>query len=308
MMIGGVYLAYPIDQVNRSASDAFMYQQIDQIKDWLIAYDVASWVFDPGDAFKVNLGARPNDTIARINRNALYNADVVVAFLPRGTPTIGVPIEISTAWSAGKHIVLFSDAEESWSLQWKDALGRMARYPDWDDDTLADAVRWITHSKERLIDPYQHPTSEMFVRLDAPTAQLPRRTYVDDAGLDLIVSQDTYIPLGEFVDVPCGLSLELPPRTWGLVTGRSSALRTHGLLIHSGVIDAGYRGPIFAGAFNLGRTGRAGGHDGRVTVPAGARIAQLILLHNTTQNVNVVQADSLSPSARGEKGFGSSGT
>jgi dUTP pyrophosphatase len=296
-MIGGVYLAYPIDQ-RGPASLAYLFDQIEHIKKLLLDYNVASWVFDPGDAFRVNLNAKPNDTIARINRNALYNADVIVAFLPRGVPTVGVPMELSMAWSAGKHIVLFSDAGESWSLQWRDGQGRMARYADWSDQYIEDAVGWIGSREGHLLDPYDHPTSELRVRLDDPAAQLPRRAYSDDAGLDLIVSEDTVVPLGEFVDVPCGLSLELPPHTWGLVTGRSSALRTHGLLVHSGVIDAGYRGPIFAGAFAM---------QGEVALKAGDRIAQLIVLHNTTQNVNVMQVDALSPSARGERGFGSSG-
>jgi dUTP pyrophosphatase len=139
----------------------------------------------------------------------------------------------------------------------------------------------------------------MPVRVDGP-GLLPTRAYATDAGLDLYVSERTTVPAGGFSDVPAGISCELGEHQWGLVTGRSSALRERGLLIHSGIIDSGYRGPLFAGAFNLGQE--------PVTLEAGERVAQLIVMHNATRLVDPFPVETLSESPRGTRGFGSSGT
>jgi len=295
-MIGGVYLAYPIDQ-RGPASLVYLFEQVDKVKAMLIDAGIASWVFDPGDAFRVNPHVAPIDTLDRVNRAALANSDVVVAFLPAGVPTVGVPMEIDRAFSMGKHVVIFADVK-SWSLTAFGNRSRIARYSDWEDDTLAEAMNWVGRNADTAPDPFRHPTSEMRVRLDHPDAQLPKRAYDDDAGLDLYVAEDVVVPRGEFRDVACGLSLELPEHTWGLVTGRSSALRTHGLLVHSGIIDTGYRGPIFAGVYAMQKD---------VHLKVGDRVAQLILFRNATENTAVIPVDALSASARGERGFGSSG-
>lgn len=128
---------------------------------------------------------------------------------------------------------------------------------------------------------------------------MPTRAYPTDAGLDLYVSEQVTIPPGGFRDVPAGISVELGESQWGLVTGRSSALRERGLLIHSGIIDSGYRGPLFAGAFNLSSE--------EVTLKAGERVAQFILMHNSTRFVDPIPVAQLNPSPRGTNGFGSSG-
>lgn len=295
--LGGVYLAYPIDQ-RGPASLAGLFERVEHLKQMLCDTGTASWVFDPGDAFAIGKYAEPTDSVAAINRQAANRADAVVAFLPRGVPTVGVPMEIDRAYSQGKLVVILSDAGESWMLQYPPnaSQGRIFRRDDWDIDDLMAVVEWLNEHE-----PYPEDRRYMDLKVVLEGGQMPTRAHADDAGLDLYTSEATTIWPGQFVDVPCGLSLELPYSTWGLVTGRSSALRRKGLLIHSGVIDVGYRGPIFAGAFNL--TGDV------VIVQAGERIAQLIILHNQTERVVPVQATraDLTPSARAEKGFGSSG-
>lgn len=292
MSVGGVYIAYPIDQRGGFASLAHLFDQIEAFKTTLIGKGLAKWVFDPGDAFLVNADAEVDDTLPRINRAALSNADVVVAFLPAGIPTVGVPMEIDRAHSMGKHVWVFTDAKQSWMLN----LPRLWRASNWEDEAIAGCIEWVAN----LEPPVQTRQHEVLpVKVDVEGC-MPRRTYEDDAGLDLVVSEEVVIEPGTFSDVPCGVSVSLPDHTWGLITGRSSALRKRGLLIHSGVIDAGYRGPLFAGAWNM--TAKP------VIVSKGERIAQFIVLNNATRYLTPARTDQLSNSMRGTNGFGSTGT
>lgn len=132
--------------------------------------------------------------------------------------------------------------------------------------------------------------------------KMPSRAYIDDAGYDLYVSEDTVVPAGAFVDIPTSVAMQLPSWSWGLLTGRSSTLRKRGLLVNTGIIDTGYRGELYAGVFNLTQTD--------VVVEAGERIAQIIILENATAKTRVWQLegdDELEPHQRGTNGFGSSG-
>lgn len=133
-----------------------------------------------------------------------------------------------------------------------------------------------------------------------PEARMPIRAHSDDAGWDLFVSQEVVVPPHGFLDVPSGVSVELPNGYWGLLTGRSSTIRKRGLLVVQGVIDTGYRGELFSAVWNL--TSEA------VKIARGERIAQLILLPNATaQSVLVRHEGDLAGSERGFGGFGSSG-
>lgn len=289
----GCYIAYPIDNAVRTASSAFMYDQIEVLKSLLIGEEWVNWCFDPGDAFRV--GKKPDNRLARINRHALNETDLVVAFLPNGTTSVGVPMEIDRAMSQGKVVIVFSDTN-SWMLQY----GNRSRYlnlPGWEPEHLMHAIDWL-----RNVMP--EPMSQDYRRDRMPVVAqddqfMPTRAYPMDAGLDLYVSEQVTIPPGGFRDVPAGISCELADHQWGLVTGRSSALRERGLLIHSGIIDSGYRGPLFAGAFNLS--------DSEVTLKVGERVAQFIVMHNATRLVDPVRVTELRPSDRGTNGFGSSG-
>lgn len=137
------------------------------------------------------------------------------------------------------------------------------------------------------------------VKADHP-AMVPMKAYEDDAGLDMHVSERVVIRPGEFKDVPSGISVQLPEGTWGMIQGRSSTLRKRSLLVNPGVIDVGYRGPLFSGCWNLGKE--------TVILEEGERVAQLILIANVTEMVRVVEVDELADHPRGSNGFGSSGT
>jgi dUTP pyrophosphatase len=127
----------------------------------------------------------------------------------------------------------------------------------------------------------------------------PTKAYAGDAGFDLYCSETTEIPHGHFRDVPCGISIELPPRVWIMITGRSSTLRNRQLLVTQGIIDNGYRGPIYAGVQNLGRL--------PAVVEKGERIAQMIPFELTAALLRFRRVQKLSESDRGDRGFGSTG-
>lgn len=291
-MIGGCYIAYPIDQANLPRS---FYDVIERFEKELVGRNLVSWVFDPGDAFTVSPYAEMNDTLPRVNRAALANADLVVAFLPADCASVGVPMEIDRAVSLGKKVIVFSDSK-SWMLAGYHP-GRVIRFPTFDDASLLQA--YIEVAMMEAVTNQRDP-DPVHIQITDPAAQVPTRAYADDAGLDLYTTAHTVILPGAFVDVPCGLRVALPSWSWGLVTGRSSALRRKGLLVHSGVIDAGYRGQLYAGAFNL--------TDEVVNVEEGERIAQLIVMSNSTRHVEPELVTVLPGSERGVNGFGSSGS
>jgi dUTP pyrophosphatase len=128
---------------------------------------------------------------------------------------------------------------------------------------------------------------------------IPVRKHDDDAGFDLFVSEETTIPAGETRDVPCGCAVQLPEGIWGLVMGRSSTRRKHALIVHSNVIDTGYRGPLFVSVDNVGTA--------EFVAEPGMRLGQLVPLPNVAADLVTVETVALQPSPRGLAGFGSTG-
>ena len=142
----------------------------------------------------------------------------------------------------------------------------------------------------------EHPN--LLVKFDAGSCtDSLDRAHPGDAGLDLYCSEDVTVYPGQFVDIPLGVSVELPEGWWGMLTGRSSTLRKRGLMVNQGVIDQGYRGPLFAGVWNL--TGKP------VEVHRGERLVQLILV--PIWRGSALEVMVLNDSVRGVRGFGSSG-
>lgn len=135
--------------------------------------------------------------------------------------------------------------------------------------------------------------------LVAGQGKLPTRAYDDDAGFDLYVQGDWNVGVEQFVDVECGISAQLPEGYWGMIVGRSSTLRSKGLLVAQGIIDGGYRGKLFAGVWNLTKDA--------VEVKDGERLAQLIPIALDARHMEPVLVDALGKSRRGEAGFGSTG-
>jgi dUTP pyrophosphatase len=127
-------------------------------------------------------------------------------------------------------------------------------------------------------------------------AVLPTRAHPDDAGLDLYNLEDFLLEPGQGKAVKTGIALAVPQGHVGLVADRSS-LGKRGLKTAGGVIDAGYRGEIHIVLWNI---------SGEVfELKRGERLAQLLLIPISTPAVQEVT--SLDETARGAKGFGSSG-
>ncbi len=139
-----------------------------------------------------------------------------------------------------------------------------------------------------------------FHRLD-PDAELPERARAGDAGFDLRSATDVEVGPGERAMVPTGLAVAIPDGHAGLVLPRSGLASKHGLTLANapGLIDAGYRGELICAVVNLDR-------EHPVKIARGDRIAQLVIV--AVPDLEPGWVDELPPSARGEGGFGSSGT
>lgn len=130
---------------------------------------------------------------------------------------------------------------------------------------------------------------------------LPKRQSDEAAGFDLSASiaEDITLNPGELVTVPTGISLEMEKGYAGLVFGRSGLGIKHGIHPSNGVgvIDSDYRGEICVGLCNVSGKPYA--------IKPFDRIAQLVVIR--LAEVTVTEAESLSETERGEKGFGSTG-
>lgn len=138
-----------------------------------------------------------------------------------------------------------------------------------------------------------------YVKLDE-RATVPRTAYEYDAGWDLFALETTIIHVNGIVDVRTGIAVAIPEGYYGRIVARSSTWRKRGLGVVEGIIDSGFRGELFTGAYLMSRTPMID-----VPIRAGESIAQLIV-----QPVPVIEwteVKDLPPSHRGESGFGSSG-
>jgi dUTP pyrophosphatase len=138
-----------------------------------------------------------------------------------------------------------------------------------------------------------------FQRL-ADAARAPERANEHDAGWDLRASEAATIPPGDRASVGTGIAVAIPEGHAGLVLPRSGLAARHGIALVNapGLIDSGYRGEVRILLLNT---------DSRDSfeIAPGDRIAQLVIVD--LPHVEFAEADSLSETARGTGGFGSSG-
>jgi dUTP pyrophosphatase len=131
-------------------------------------------------------------------------------------------------------------------------------------------------------------------------AELPQAAHDGDAGLDLRSVEDVDLEPGARALVGVGLAVEIPPGHAGLVLPRSGLAVRHGITVLNapGLVDSGYRGELRVALLNTDP-------QTPFAVRTGDRIAQLVVV--AVPPVRVVAAATLTGSARGSGGFGSTG-
>ena len=138
------------------------------------------------------------------------------------------------------------------------------------------------------------------------TLGLPRYETVGAAGADLranLAPADralgvTLAPMARMI-VPTGLRVEIPIGYEMQIRPRSGLALKHGISLPNtpGTIDSDYRGPLGVAMINLGGE--------NYTIRHGDRIAQMIVA--PVVQVRFALVETLSDTARGEGGFGSTG-
>lgn len=128
------------------------------------------------------------------------------------------------------------------------------------------------------------------------TVTPPARQTDGAAGYDICAPTSVNVPPGAREKIPTGIVVGIPKGHVGFLKTRSS-MALAGIDVAGGVIDSDYRGEV---AVILHNTTSSAYH-----VPAGRRIAQLVVLPVFTAPVQIVT--DLDATVRGSGGFGSTG-
>lgn len=316
-----VYVAAPIDHKHGERAKDLKAEAITQLNGKQFATYDASKPFGRGDCAP--------EEIVGLHQAALERSAGMLALLPDGCSSVGVPMEILMAhrilnipvavvgaqWSVqlrGMEVPTFDPQNGCYqAVEWlEECMKQPQTREEFGRKRLAEArERRVTMHLDggQLADAVTEHAGEArpicgdprVVKWTGAPYLEPKRPYPGDAGYDLVCSKDTRIPYNGFADVPCGIKVELPVGTWALLVGRSSTLRRRELMVAQSVIDQEYRGELFAGVWNLGEKG--------AEVKQGERIAQLIPFAQESRGLVMERVDELERSERGERGFGSTG-
>jgi dUTP pyrophosphatase len=132
------------------------------------------------------------------------------------------------------------------------------------------------------------------------TARAPEQAHEHDAGYDLFASETCRLEPGERASVGTGIAVAIPEGYAGLVLPRSGLAARHGIALVNapGLIDSSYRGEVRILLLN---TDRSTAYE----IEPGDRIAQLLVTR--VEPAEFVESGTLSETARGAAGFGSTG-
>ena len=128
-------------------------------------------------------------------------------------------------------------------------------------------------------------------------AVLPSRGSDEAAGYDLYSAQNGEVDPLKRILIKTNISIAIPKGYYGRIAPRSGLAYKNGIDVMAGVIDADYRGDVGVILFNSGMEA--------FTFKKGDGIAQLII--EKCHDVDWVQTDDLSDTARGEGGYGHTG-
>jgi dUTP pyrophosphatase len=160
------------------------------------------------------------------------------------------------------------------------------------------------------------------VQLLHPDARVPTVNYAgSDLGFDLYSIEDVVLEPGVPVRVRTGIAVE-GPEGFGFVLGDRSSMAAKGVTYAGGRIDAGYRGEILVCLVNVNQpkyslrvvrdsqgalTNVELEHtDVNVIIHKGDKIAQMSPFQSMT-HLEIAAVEELAETARGARGFGSSG-
>lgn len=138
------------------------------------------------------------------------------------------------------------------------------------------------------------------IRMEDGCSELfPTKAHESDAGWDLRAKENYYIRAKQRILIKTGVFIELPLGYEAQVRSRSGLALKHGLTVLNspGTIDCAYRGEIGVIILNTS--------PDNFRVVQGDRIAQMII--QKLPEINLIQADTLDETNRGDGGFGSSG-
>ncbi len=130
---------------------------------------------------------------------------------------------------------------------------------------------------------------------------LPQYATAGSAGMDLSAAVENDVTIGPSKRevIPTGVCIELPEGFEAQVRPRSGLAAKNGITVLNtpGTVDSDYRGEIKVVLINLGDTPFA--------VTRGMRIAQMIIARH--ERATLVETETLSDTARGAGGHGSTG-
>jgi dUTP pyrophosphatase len=140
---------------------------------------------------------------------------------------------------------------------------------------------------------------ELKVTLDTGSF-LPERAHRDDAGADLRTPMRTVVGGHSSAVIDTGVHIEIPSGYAGFLKSKSG-LNVQASLLNEGVIDAGYTGSIVVKLYNHS--------DEDYIFEAGDKISQIVIEKVELPTFKEVKEFSApaKKSARGSKGFGSTG-
>lgn len=138
---------------------------------------------------------------------------------------------------------------------------------------------------------------EISVKKLSENARLPVYAHETDAGMDLCTTERIEVGPGESVTFPTGLAFAIPAGYVGLIWDKSGIAIKRNLKTKAGVIDAGYRGEVMVGAYNIGTETQV--------FEVGEKVAQMLI--QQVAHPTFLEVDELEDTARGEGGFGSTG-
>ncbi len=166
--------------------------------------------------------------------------------------------------------------------------------------------------------------NQLQIKLLSENATLPTRNHSTDAGFDIYAAETITLEPQEKALIATDIAVNIPKGYVGLLTSRSGVSSKTHLVIETGKIDAGFTGNMKINIKNDSQEFDIKEHayfdiqhkfqhgyiseltNTMYTVHRGDKLAQLVIVPIVTPELQQVE-EFTSESARGEKGFGSSG-